>query len=243
MGSGGITLSLIVTCKGRLAQARVSVPAALSVLGPGDELVFVDYDCPDHAADLMRALFIPRCTVVRIRDCPSFHANHARNLGLRVAVCDVCVFADIDFSVTAALVAECRACRSDEFLLQHDEVHSLGFLAAWRSVFLDVQGWEEAFTGYGEEDTFQRQVLMARGLRPTLMVSRLVPLSLGPHPRFYEDPNLAVGIYTNRRMVEILRMRHAWKQNVNRNWGHGGILVLESEARIGARESGPPLPA
>ena len=90
------TISVVVGCMGRRLEAEQFVPAVLKQIGEFDELVFVDFDDPGHSGAWVHRLGDPRCTVVRYSPALWFAPNLVRNLGCRVAVCDLVVVCDVD---------------------------------------------------------------------------------------------------------------------------------------------------
>ena len=72
-------IAFVVTCKGRLHHLKETLP--LIVKQEPDEIVVVDYGCPDGTAAWVAVNF-PRVKIVQF-DSPSFNVSHARNLGRR----------------------------------------------------------------------------------------------------------------------------------------------------------------
>lgn len=93
MSSGGPSLSIITTCKGRLAHLKESLPAMAAQ--PGAEVVVVDYDCPEATAAYVREHF-PAVKVVRVEGRPYFNNWEARNIGASQAMAPLLVFVDAD---------------------------------------------------------------------------------------------------------------------------------------------------
>ncbi len=78
MSTGGPSLSIITTCKGRLAHLKESLPAMAAQ--PGAEVVVVDYDCPEATTAYVREHF-PAVKVVKVEGRPHFNNWEARNIG------------------------------------------------------------------------------------------------------------------------------------------------------------------
>jgi glycosyltransferase involved in cell wall biosynthesis len=74
-------LAIVTTCKGRLAALKHTLPLMLRV---NAQVVVVDYDCPDGAADWIEANH-PEVKVVRVCNNPSFNMADARNRGVEAA--------------------------------------------------------------------------------------------------------------------------------------------------------------
>jgi hypothetical protein len=222
------SISLITYCKGRRPEAEQYVPAALAALSELDELVFVDYDDPGGSGPWVVSLADPRVTVVRVSDMTYFHANHARNLGGLAAVGDIVIFSDVDFLISPELIRECRAVPLRSYLVQPDNVGSWGFVVCLRSDFAELQGWDEAFVGYGCDDLHFRSALDALGRTCYRMSARLVGVSRsGEQVRMHEvSQNISAAF--NSRLSRALRMMHRYKMNLSRNWGKGGKFLCRS---------------
>ena len=229
-GPLGPSLSMITYCMGRRAQAEVMVPSTLALLSPGDEVVLVDYGDPDNVGGWAVGLGARQLTVVKVSGVRWFHMDHARNVGARAAVCDVLVFADVDFVLTAAVVAELRTIGEREFLGQSDRTHSLGFVACWREHCVAVQGHEEAVCGYGMDDIAFRNTLSACGLGRRIMAAMVEKVTVGTHCRNLQSGNIGLNASVNARVLRALRSLDARRNNVGRNWGWGGEIVKRSEA-------------
>lgn len=86
-------LSIITTCKGRLAHLKESLPTMLAQ--PNAEVVVVDYDCPEATAAYVRQHF-PATKVVKVEGRPYFNNWEARNIGAAQASAPLLVFVDAD---------------------------------------------------------------------------------------------------------------------------------------------------
>ena len=76
------TIAFVTTCKGRLHHIRQTLPRFLAE--KPDEVIVVDYGCPDMAGDWVEENH-PAAKVVRVTDDPEFCAARARNMGGRAA--------------------------------------------------------------------------------------------------------------------------------------------------------------
>ena len=223
------SISLITYCKGRKHEAEEYVPAALAALSDLDELVFVDYDDPGESGRWVRDLAEERVTVVRIADMEWFHVNHARNLGGLAAVGDILVFSDVDFLVSPELIRECRCLPLRSYCVQPDDLGSLGFVVCLRADFVELNGWEEAFVGYGRDDLHFHECLDSLGRTAVLMRTRLVPVPhQGEQVRILGvSQNISAAF--NSRLSRALRMMHSYRMNIGRNWGKGGRFLCRSK--------------
>lgn len=87
-------LSVIITCKGRLAHLRTTLPHWLRQDARDVEIVVVDYGCPDGTAAWL-AEHYPSARVVAVtRDVDEWNGSRARNIGARAALGQWFAFAD-----------------------------------------------------------------------------------------------------------------------------------------------------
>ena len=144
--------SLVVTCKGRLAHLKQSLP--LFMRQDETSVVVVDYSCPDGTGDFVQSRF-PRAQIVRVPDRPVFNLAAARNAGARVVQNPYMIFCDADTIISPSFVALIsQHLTSTNFLtFQASAGNSLGgsCVVATRD-FRKVQGFDEIFAGYGGED-------------------------------------------------------------------------------------------
>jgi len=150
------TVALVTTCKGRLHHVRETLPL---MVGQGaDQVILVDYDCPDQSGDWVEAHY-PEVDVVRVADAPHFWTSRARNIGAATATTDWLVFIDADIKAAPGWVDWMRES------LQPGHVYNVGRLAGdplddrygtficERSAFEALGGYDEVFTGWGGEDS------------------------------------------------------------------------------------------
>lgn len=149
-------IAFVTTCKNRLHHLQQTLP--LWVAEAPDEIVVVDYGCPQGTGDWVEANW-PQVKVVRVTDDPGFCLSRARNLGAAAADAEWVCFIDADILVRAGWVAWMRA------HLRRGGVYRAGAVgkrrqtetsgtavlerAAWRA----VGEYDELFTGWGGEDT------------------------------------------------------------------------------------------
>jgi hypothetical protein len=150
-------ISVVTTCKGRLEHLKVTLPHMMALADC--EVIVVDYDCPDHAADWVRATY-PEVRIVQVGDRPIFNVSRARNLGVAAATAPWLLMLDADVIVGSSLVDMLRpAMRHGVYFLPDPRPSSLGgTLLTTREDFDAVGGYDEAFEGWGSED----QDLIAR---------------------------------------------------------------------------------
>ena len=145
-------LSLVTTCKGRLEHLRQSLPR-MAALGPGAEVVVVDYDCPDGAAAWVRSA-LPAAVVVEVKDRPRFNAAQARNLGAAAASAPWLFFIDADVLAQGpVLPAITPRLAPGRFLTPDPRPPGLwGAVVVAAEDFARIGGYDEVFQGWGAED-------------------------------------------------------------------------------------------
>lgn len=160
-------ISVIVTCKGRLAHLRHTLPA-LRLAFSSAELVLVDYDCPERSGDWAEAN-VPGVKVVRATDRPTFNIARARNLGAAAATAPWLMFTDADVLFTTPLEDRLAAGMQGRVYLLTDPRPPILFgTALMRAAdFQAVGGYDEVFEGWGSEDSDLLRRLDAAGVRRT----------------------------------------------------------------------------
>jgi hypothetical protein len=155
-------LTIITTCKGRLAHLKDSLPA---MLASGAHVVLVDYDCPDSAGDWVEANQ-PEARLVRVRDRPFFNRCEARNLGAAAADGEWLLFLDADVCPPAGFAALLEPLLTPgAYLLPEPRPAELwGAIVVSKADFDAVGGYDEAFEGWGAEDVDLIERLMIAGV-------------------------------------------------------------------------------
>lgn len=87
------TFSIITTCKGRLEHLKKSLPTM--VAQHCDEVIVVDYSCPQGTGDFVSKKF-PSVRLVSVEGQEHFSNWKARNAGAAAAHSDVLIFVDAD---------------------------------------------------------------------------------------------------------------------------------------------------
>ncbi len=161
------TIAFVTTCKGRLHHLEQTLPL---MVGQGaDEVIVVDYGCPDRIGDWVEARF-PAVRVVHVSDDPAFCAARARNLGAAAAVSDWLVFIDGDVETAPGWVEWMRGhlepgCfyRAAPIAGERDR-ETWGTAICRRADFEAIGGYDEAFSGWGGEDADLYLVLAGNGV-------------------------------------------------------------------------------
>ena len=172
-------LSAVVTCKGRLAHLKETLPLLMSL--PLREVVVVDYDCPDGAGAWVSKSF-PRATLVKVTERPQFNASEARNLGAAAAAAHWLLFIDADTRVNAGFWDEIVGkLEPGVFIVAQPRVPELvGTFVTAQPDFEALGGFDEIMQGWGGEDTDFLERLEMLGRRRAYYDARLAtPISHG----------------------------------------------------------------
>jgi len=145
------TLSLITTCKGRLDHLRQSLPRMAAQ--PGTETVVVDYDCPDGTGEWV-ARHYPQVRLVQVKGVDGFNASHARNIGARAATAPWLGFFDADVLLAERFSASVLpALRTGNYYRASPvTLQTWGSIICHRDDFFRINGYDEAYVGWGGED-------------------------------------------------------------------------------------------
>lgn len=145
-------LSIITTCKGRLAHLRQTLPLMVAQ-GEDCEVVVVDYNCPDGTAAWVADHF-PQVKLVQVRNEAAFHVARARNLGAQAAQAPWLMFADADILLSPGFAAQMRPLLAPGCYYRPAPVTSdtWGSLLVSRAAFVAVGGYDEVLSDWGGED-------------------------------------------------------------------------------------------
>ena len=145
-------IAFVLTCKGRLHHLKETLP--LIVRQEPDEIIVVDYGCPDGTAAWVAVNF-PRVKIVQF-DSQSFNLSHARNIGVKAVQSMWLCFIDSDIKIAPGWLEWLRHnirpnsfYRSDNRKCDKD---TNGTMVCLRSDFESVGGYDEVFKDYACED-------------------------------------------------------------------------------------------
>lgn len=144
-----------MTCKDRLHHVKQTLPLLLEQ-GP-DEVVLVDYGCPQHAGKWVEAHH-PQVKVVYVTDDPGFCLARARNIGAHHTEADWLCFIDADIRIRPGLLRWLRAKIEPWFYYRAAAESGIldkdvwGTVVCARKAFDMVQGYDEVMRGWGGED-------------------------------------------------------------------------------------------
>jgi len=145
-------ITFIITCKGRLHHLKEALPLFLKE-NP-DEIIVVDYGCPDGTADWLAAN-APVVKVVKF-ESPTFNLSHARNLGAEKAKSKWLCFVDADIIVKPGWIEWLkknmkmnRYYRNNNYRGDHG---TCGTVICPRPAFESIGGYDKVISSWGGED-------------------------------------------------------------------------------------------
>ncbi|WP_184680424.1 glycosyltransferase family 2 protein [Pseudomonas fluvialis] len=150
------SIAFITTCKGRLHHIEQTLPTLVAE-APA-QIILVDYGCPDNTADWVE-LHFPQVDVVRVKDDSGFCLPRARNMGAAIADATWLCFIDADIEATPGWLTWMTAnLDTDHFYLASQDdcqrrPEVAGTFLCTRQAFEAIGGYDEAFRGWGGEDT------------------------------------------------------------------------------------------
>jgi|SRR5579863_6234903 len=156
-------ISVITTCKNRLQHLQATLPLLVGM--PDTEVIVVDYGCDEGSGAWAKAQY-GAVTVVDVADDPVFNLARARNIGAKAASAAILCFVDADTFMLADISKwVLENFRPNGFYVIERARRDLdGFLLCRREDFERVGGYDEAFRGWGFEDTDLQERLEAVGL-------------------------------------------------------------------------------
>jgi hypothetical protein len=126
-----------------------------------DEVIVVDYDCPDKSSDWVSERH-PDVKVVRVSDQPVFNNARARNLGASASDCSWLCFIDADVKISSRYLDWLRKNAAPGYFYRREKsanrsqeafVRGLyGTVACQRELFQTIGGYDEVICGWGMED-------------------------------------------------------------------------------------------
>lgn len=150
------TIAFVTVCRGRLHHLRQSLP--LMAEQQPDELIVVDYGCPDGTGDWVEAN-VPRAKVVRASQADGgFNISRARNLGAAAASSEWLFFVDADILLKPTLGDALRGGLKPGSYYQPATQASntgsqiYGSFACTAADFARIAGYDEVIEGWGRED-------------------------------------------------------------------------------------------
>lgn len=170
-------ISFVTTCKNRLAHVRETLPRLVAEMP--DEIIFVDYGCPQGSGRWVQEHY-PSVKVLFVTDDPGFHAARARNLGAAAARYEWLCLIDADIRVAPGFVTWLREHVNPHLHFRCAPVDGVRDLETWgtvlctRAAFEQIGGYDEVFDGWAGEDTDLYERLRFAGVAEDAYPARFV---------------------------------------------------------------------
>lgn len=161
-------VAFVTTCKGRLHHLQQTLPRF--VAEQPDELIVVDYGCPQGTATWVHENF-PDAEVVRVEDDPGFSLSRARNFGAAAATADWICFLDADSVVAPGWVRWMRDALRPGCFFRVAPASGVRQAELWGTFIVEGDafrrcgGYDELLRGWGGEDADLYRRLQRSGLR------------------------------------------------------------------------------
>lgn len=171
--------TVVITCKNRLAHLKQTLPGHMRQANV--EVIVVDYGCSEGTAAWVREHH-PSARVIVVDDDPVFSLSRARNIGAMHATADYIVFTDADIHIDFPIGdwISRNGIAGEFYTIDPANDSSLcGTVIVNRYDFWRIDGYDEAFRGWGWEDTELYMRLIALGLSNCLVSPR--GISAIPH--------------------------------------------------------------
>jgi predicted glycosyltransferase involved in capsule biosynthesis len=145
-------ISLITTCKNRRQHLAKTLPTMVQQTNA--EVIVVCYGCEQGTADWIRRDY-PSVTLIEVNDDPVFCVARARNIGASYAKHPLLAFVDADIMLNGTIESWIKAVPTEQVYFAHTPGvwNFAGFVICSKTAFDEVQGFDEAFRGWGHEDT------------------------------------------------------------------------------------------
>jgi glycosyltransferase involved in cell wall biosynthesis len=238
-------LSIVTCCKGRLEHLKRALPTFVEQVD--SEVIVVDYDCPDHTTDWVRAHF-PAVQVATVSEAPILNISRARNLGAKVARAPWLAFCDADQLLTSSFASDLRAWMAPDTYVRTLRSTPSGPvrrpipLVCEAARFWAVGGYDDAICGWGFEDTELIERLDRCGMREALGAELMVetlPHGNAVRSTFYKH-DIDVSAVINYHYATIKRRyfetRKQWFTDLQRHSTYRSVeqAVLTSLAEPGS---------
>lgn len=192
------SVSIIVTCKGRLSYLKQTLPTfeAQYYRGP-IEVIVVDYGCPDGTAEWCKNLPV-RCIKT---DDEYFNMSRARNIGACRSSADILAFVDSHNMLSPSYIQKVVEALATTSMVHPDT--KPGSTSFRRSLYHEIRGFDEGLIFYGCDDTdFHRRAANAGHHPPETIDSDLINVLHHTDEeklRYYANKDL----YDNIRINEL----------------------------------------
>jgi len=208
-----VSTAIITTCKGRLHHLKQSIPTFLD--SSADEIVVVDYGCPEDSGRWCKSLGDSRITVVPVlRDTARFNHPRAMNIGAAHTKAKLLAFFDCDILLDGKFLDDAKELikeRTARFVVPtwplHGEQLVCGQVVMPTLAFYHVRGYDEQLVDYGmnDVDIYGRLQLMGWEEYRTCLHNLVnLPHSEAESVQFHECKSTSESV---RRNIEYLARR------------------------------------
>jgi glycosyltransferase involved in cell wall biosynthesis len=146
------TVTFITTCKNRLDHLKISLPKMIEQ--PNARVVVVNYGCLQGTSQWVKSNY-PQVALLEVNDDSGWNASRARNLGAELAESEWLFFIDADVVLNNDIVSWFNNQHADAslYLPAPRKTNSFGTCIIMTDTFRRLGGYDEAFSGWGGEDT------------------------------------------------------------------------------------------
>lgn len=196
--------AFVTTCKGRLHHIKETLP--LMVMQKPDEIVVVDYGCPDRVGNWVEENF-PSVKVVRVTDDPGFCVSRARNIGVSATHSSWLCLIDADVKTSPGWLDHMRQLIQTKHYYRAGIVgggrdsETFGTLFCERSAFDATGGYDEVMRGWGAED----KDFYAQLARHGIVESEYPPLFVNPI-RHGDQERIAFQEIRNKKLQDTINV-------------------------------------
>lgn len=205
-------LTFVVVCKGRLAHLQQSLPPMLAQANTAT--VVVEVECPDGTAEWVAANH-PQAQLVRHVENGGFNLSRARNAGLAAVTTPWMMFIDADIVIAADFMEKVApqlvAGRYHRFdSAKGPSIYGSNIVETLAA--RKIGGYDEAFEGWGGEDTDFYDRLDVSGVSSlqlgSSVINRIINHPTEVRTRFYRERNIALSQTTNT-LYRVLKRKVA----------------------------------
>jgi len=149
------SIAFITTCKGRLSHLQQTLPLLMEQ--QPDEMIVVDYDCPQNAGAWAYSRF-KSVKSVKVSDAPNFNLSRARNIGASYATSKWLCFIDADICAQQGWVEWLRQNLREGFFYTQAALDgrlsngAQGTCVCEHSAYRTAGKYDEVLQGWGGED-------------------------------------------------------------------------------------------
>lgn len=207
------SLSIVVGCKGRLGHLQESIG---HMIRESDEVIVVDYDCPDNTIYELRNTNV-KC--IKVHDKPFYNRSHAKNIGGRAARGSMLAFIDADAIIHSGFKS---------FVLNEISKGVIGFtfqnhqgqIIITKTAFNRIKGFNESVEDWGWEDHdfAARAGLIGEFPHVKSNIVHLLPHSDEMRTIYHKEQNIMVSNEKNAERFREFRNKHKHLGNVGA-WG------------------------